>query len=42
VELVTLVATVALLEYAFFGYQVGLARGRYGIEPPGGGRQSNV
>lgn len=33
-ELVTLVAAAALLEYAFFGYQVGRARERYGIEPP--------
>jgi len=33
-EFVILVGTVALLEYAFFGYQVGRARGRYGVEPP--------
>lgn len=33
-DLVILVATAALLEYVFFGYQVGLARGRYGVEAP--------
>lgn len=33
-EFVILVGAVALLEYAFFGYQVGRARGRYGVEPP--------
>lgn len=33
-KLVVLVTAVALIEYVVFGYQVGLARGRYGIEAP--------
>ena len=33
-KLVILVATVALLEYAFFGIQVARARGKYGVEAP--------
>ncbi len=33
-ELVALVAAVALLEYVFFGFQVGQARGRYNVDAP--------
>ena len=33
-EFVILVATVALLEYVYFGFQVGKARGRYGVPAP--------
>lgn len=33
-QFVILVTAVALLEYAYFGYQVGQARGRYGVEAP--------
>lgn len=32
--LVTIVATLALLQYVYFGLKVGQARGRYGIEAP--------
>ena len=33
-EFVILVATVALLEYVYFGFQVGQARVKYGVEAP--------
>ncbi len=33
-KFVILVAAVALLEYVYFGYQVGQARGKYGVEAP--------
>lgn len=33
-DFVILVAAVALLEYVYFGYQVGQARGKYGVEAP--------
>ncbi len=33
-DFVILVAAVALLEYFYFGYQVGQARGKYGVEAP--------
>lgn len=33
-ELVAIVAALALLEYAVFGLQVGQARGRYGVKAP--------
>jgi uncharacterized MAPEG superfamily protein len=33
-KLVVLVAVAALLEYVWFGYQVGQARGRYGVAAP--------
>ena len=33
-EFVILVATVALLEYVYFGFQVGKARGEYGVPAP--------
>ena len=33
-EWVTIVALVALLEYMFFGFRVGSARGQYNIEAP--------
>ena len=33
-EFVILVATVALLEYVYFGFQVGRARGKYGVPAP--------
>ncbi len=31
---VVLIAALALLEYVFFGYLVGRARGRYGVNAP--------
>ena len=33
-ELVAIVAALALLEYAYFGAQVSRARGRYGVKAP--------
>ncbi len=33
-EFVILVAAVALLEYVYFGFQVGKARGKYGVPAP--------
>lgn len=33
-EFVILVAAVALLEYVYFGFQVGQARGKYGVDAP--------
>jgi glutathione S-transferase len=33
-KFVILVAAIAVLEYAYFGYQVGLARGKYGVAAP--------
>ena len=33
-EFVVLVATLALLEYVYFGFQVGQARGRYNVPAP--------
>lgn len=33
-DLVVLVAAVALLEYVYFGFQVGRARDRYGVAAP--------
>ena len=33
-DFVILVAAVALLEYVYFGFQVGQARGKYGVAAP--------
>ena len=33
-DFVILIAVVALLEYVYFGFQVGRARGKYGIDAP--------
>ena len=33
-EFVILIATVALLEYVYFGFQVGRARDKYGVPAP--------
>ena len=33
-DFVALVAAIALLEYVYFGFQVGQARGKYGVAAP--------